>query len=63
MPLPLSPDFVFTDNSDPEKQDVRYSADELVTLLSDDTQYFGSQTTTATVADGQITSMTRIFMP
>ena len=61
--LPLSPDFVFTDNSDPEKQDVRYSAEELVTLLSDDTQYFGSQTTTATVADGQITSMTRIFMP
>ena len=61
--LPLSKDFVFTDNSDPEKQDVQYSAEELVTLLGDDTQYFDAQTTTATVADGQITAMTRIFMP
>lgn len=61
--LPLSQDFVFTDNSDPEKQDVQYSAEELVTLLGDDTQYFDAMTTTATVADGQITAMTRIFMP
>ena len=61
--LPLSKDFVFTDNSDPEKQDVQYSAEELVTLLGDDTQYFNALTTTVTVADDQITAMTRIFMP
>lgn len=61
--LPLSKDFVFTDNSDPENQDVQYSAEELITLLGEDTQYFDSQATHATVAGGQITAMTRIFMP
>lgn len=63
MLFPLSSEFVFTDNSDPEKQDVQYSAEEPVTHIGDDTQYFDSQTTRATVADGQITAITRIYMP
>lgn len=37
MLFPLSSEFVFTDNSDPEKQDVQYSAEELVTHIRDDT--------------------------
>lgn len=61
--LPLSKDFVFTDNSDPEKQDVQYSAEELVKLLGDDTQYFYAMTTSITVKNGEITAMQRIFMP
>ena len=61
--LPLSKDFVFTDNSDPEKQDVQYSAEELITLLEDDTQYFNAMTTSVTVQNGEITAMQRIFMP
>lgn len=61
--LPLSKDFVFTDNSDPEKQDIQYSAEELVNLLGDDTQYFNAITTSITVKNGEITAMQRIFMP
>ncbi len=61
--LPLSKDFVFTDNSDLEKQNVTYSAEELLTLLNDDTQYFNSLNTTATVKDGEITAIERIYMP
>ena len=61
--LPLSKDFVFTDNSDLEKQNVTYSAEELLTLLNDDTQYFNSLNTTATVKNGEITAIERIYMP
>lgn len=61
--LPLSKDFVFTDNHDPENQDVQYSAEELLTLLDDDTQYFDALTTSVTVKNGEITAMQRIFMP
>lgn len=61
--LPLSQDFVFTDNSDLENQNVQYSAEELVTLLSDDTQYFNALNTSATIEDGEITAMQRIYMP
>lgn len=61
--LPLSKDFVFTDNSDLEKQNVQYSAEELITLLNDDTQYFNALNTTATVKNGEITALERIYMP
>lgn len=61
--LPLSKDFVFTDDSNPEKQNVQYSAEELINLLGDDTQYFYAQTTSITVNGGEITAMQRIFMP
>ena len=61
--LPLSQDFVFTDNSDLEKQNVQYSAEELINLLNDDTQYFNALNTTATVKNGEITALERIYMP
>lgn len=61
--LPLSQDFVFTDNSDLENQDVQYSAEELIKLLNDDTQYFNALNTSVTVKNGEITAMQRIYMP
>lgn len=61
--LPLSKDFVFTDNSDLEKQNVQYSAEELITLLGDDNQFFNALNTSATVKNGEITAIERIYMP
>lgn len=62
--LPVSQEFVFTDNSDPENQGVEYYAGDMITLLeSGDNQIFSELSTTATVKDGELTELTRIFMP
>ena len=61
--LPLSKDFVFTDDKDPQNQNIQYSAEELVTLLGNDNQYFDALTTSVTVENGVITALHRIFMP
>lgn len=63
--LPVSEDFLFTDDCDPENQGQEYSAATMLNLLnSSDMSYsFTSDNTSITVADGKITSMHRIFMP
>ncbi len=61
--LPVSEEFIFTDDSDPENQGVEYYAGDMITYLENSEEVFSESATTITVADGKLTSMHRIFLP
>lgn len=60
--LKLSPDFVFTDDSDLDHPNVTYDAAGLQ-ALGDDGQGFNRNNTTVTITDGMVTAAHRIFLP
>lgn len=61
--LPVSEEFIFTDDSNPEKQGVEYYAGDMITYLENSEEIFSESATKITVADGKIVSMHRIYLP
>ena len=60
--LQLSPDFVFTDDADPDNTGVTCDAAGLK-ALGDDGQGFNRNNTTVTITNGVITAAHRVFLP
>ena len=63
LDLPLAENFVFEDSSDPEKQGQKYTTEEFLDLLKDDVYGFYPNNTTVTAVDGEISQITRNFIP
>lgn len=63
LDLPLAKDFVFVDSSDPEKQGQKYNTEEFLDLLKDDVYGFYPNNSTVTVENGEISQITRNFIP
>lgn len=61
--LEVSPDFVFTDSSDPEKDPVTYTFGNLTAENPAIDFHFEPQNTTISVENGCVTSMKRIYTP
>lgn len=63
LDLPLTKNFVFMDSSDPDKQGQKYNTEEFLDLLKDDVYGFYPNNSTVTVENGEITQITRNFIP
>jgi hypothetical protein len=63
LELPLTKNFVFMDSSDPDKQGQKYNTEEFLDLLKDDVYGFYPNNSTVTVENGEITQITRNFIP
>ena len=63
LDLPLAKNFVFTDSSDPDKQGQEYNTKEFLDLLKDDVYGFYPSNSTVTVENGEISQITRNFIP
>lgn len=63
LELPLTKNFVFMDSSDPDKQGQKYNTEEFLDLLKDDVYGFYPNNFTVTVENGEITQITRNFIP
>ncbi len=63
LTLPLSENFSFMDSSDPEKQEQKYTTEQFFDLLKDDIYGFHPNNTAVTVVNGEISRITRYFMP
>lgn len=63
LTLPLAEKFSFMDSSDPEKQEQEYTAEQFFDLLKDDIYGFYPNNTSVTVINGEISRITRYFMP
>ena len=61
--LPLAKNFVFMDSSDPDKQGQEYDTEEFLNLLKDDVYGFYPNNSTVTVENGEISKITRNFIP
>lgn len=61
--LEVSDDFVFTDASDPDKEPVTYTFEDLAAEDSSVAYYFFPDNTTITIENGVIISMERIYTP
>jgi len=61
--LPLAKNFVFMDSSDPDKQGQEYNTEEFLNLLKDDVYGFYPNNSTVTVENGEISKITRNFIP
>ena len=61
--LPLSPDCQLQDSADLEAGEVTVTADQLADYLAKDAAAFQPDNTTVTVANGQITQITRVYRP
>ena len=60
---PVSDKFVFTDNVDPEKKEVTYSAENLLESLPAPEYGYQPQNTTVRIENGQVVAMDRIYTP
>lgn len=63
LDLPLTKNFVFMDSSDPDKQGQKYNTEEFLDLLKDDVYGFYPNNSSVTVENGEITQITRNFIP
>lgn len=63
LDLLLTKNFVFMDSSDPDKQGQKYNTEEFLDLLKDDVYGFYPNNSTVTVENGEITQITRNFIP
>ncbi len=63
LDLPLTKNFVFMDSPDPDKQGQKYNTEEFLDLLKDDVYGFYPNNSTVTVENGEITQITRNFIP
>ena len=63
LDLPLAQNFVFTDSSYPDKQEQEYNTEEFLNLLKDDVYGFYPNNSTVTVENGEISKITRNFIP
>lgn len=61
--MEVAPDFRFTDSSDPEKEPVIYTFEDLTGADSPIDFAFDPQSTTVTIENGQIVSMERTYTP
>lgn len=61
--LPLSTGCKLLDSSDPVGDEIKVTTADLAAFLAEDTVTFRSGNTTVTVAGGQITGITRVYMP
>lgn len=61
--LPLAKNFVFMDSSDPDKQGQEYNTKEFLDLLKDDAYGFYPNNSTVTVENGEVSKITRNFIP
>ena len=63
LDLPLAKDFSFKDSSDPSKQEQEYDTDGFLNLLKDDIYGFYPNNTTVALENGEISQITRNFIP
>lgn len=63
LDLPLAQNFVFMDSSDPDKQEQEYNTEKFLDLLKDDVYGFYPNNSTVTVENGEISKITRNFIP
>lgn len=61
--LPLSTGCKLLDSSDPVGDEIKVTTADLAAFLAEDTVTFRPGNTTITVAGGQITGITRVYMP
>ncbi len=61
--LPVGKDFVYTDNSDPEKPGQKLSADDFQKAMKGSDASFVPAATTVRVAGGKIVELTKNYMP
>lgn len=61
--LTVSPDFVYTDSSDPDGEIVLRHYDDLLTSDNGIDYYFTPQNTTLVIENGMVTAMNRVYTP
>ena len=61
--LPVSPDFVYTDSSNLDREPVLYHYDDLLHPDNGIDYYFTPQNTTLVIENGMVTAMNRIYTP
>lgn len=61
--LPVSPDFIYNDASDLDKDAVIFSAEDFLKDASDIDYHFYANNTTIQIEKGYVTAMTRVYVP
>jgi len=61
--VPVSPDFVYTDCSNPDQEPAVYCAGDFLWPDNGIDYFFTLQNTTITIENGNINTMQRIYMP
>jgi len=61
--LPVSPDFIYNDASDLDKDAVLFRSEDFLSDAGNIDYHFNANNTTIQIEDGYVTAMTRVYMP